>query len=393
MTSAFIIFAPKDRAIAMQLAAGLKQKGVESVWDSSLSALWWWEKYISLGALHEKLRWKQLDDSDGAIIIWSENALKSSLVVSQATNAMLADKLVQVKLDNFNNSNVPRPFKILPTNGLNDLDQTVKTLKNLRTTPLWSVILNRLIILFGLIGIVYTLLSSLQWFTYNTSLGWVLANLSYYKDETFNFLKLGDKAGFFLQLYESFLLYLFIIFSTAGIRIFQTHSVFSTVISLYRGTQLIFLFCFPIYATVVTFFLVTKLQEDIIYSLAVIFVWCLLYVLCVELTSTCKKLTAHTHKAFYDFAAITFLMFLYAVVLMGNEFKYGYIWHDLRDEDGKFVYSLENYGKVFILFFWYGCLLQASYFIFSQIPQKDLGRRLIYVIIAITFSTIVTLSF
>ena len=84
----FISYAREDRRVAGHLAAALQADGLGV----------WWDREILGGAAFAEVIETELNRADVAIVLWSEDAVRSSFVRDEAARALMDDKLLPVRI-------------------------------------------------------------------------------------------------------------------------------------------------------------------------------------------------------------------------------------------------------------------------------------------------------
>lgn len=107
MSDVFLSYASATRPLAARIAARVEALGYSVWWDSALLAHDSWGPTIE----------RELDAARCVLVIWSEEAKASRWVRAEATRALDANKLVQVRLDD---TMPPLPFDQIQAVGLGD---------------------------------------------------------------------------------------------------------------------------------------------------------------------------------------------------------------------------------------------------------------------------------
>jgi hypothetical protein len=97
MADVFVSYSRRNAPSAENLVEGLKASGFAP----------WWDRLIPVGSLYQDVITQELDAAKCAVVAWSKPALKSLYVRAEATLAVDAQKIVQLRLDD---ARPPYPF-------------------------------------------------------------------------------------------------------------------------------------------------------------------------------------------------------------------------------------------------------------------------------------------
>jgi tetratricopeptide (TPR) repeat protein len=85
----FVSYAREDRPTASNLAAALQARGISV----------WWDREILGGTEFSAVIEQELNRARVALVLWSENAVRSSFVRDESARALAADKLLPVRIE------------------------------------------------------------------------------------------------------------------------------------------------------------------------------------------------------------------------------------------------------------------------------------------------------
>ncbi|MEL6664002.1 MAG: toll/interleukin-1 receptor domain-containing protein, partial [Pseudomonadota bacterium] len=102
MADVFISYASPDRGRAEKLAHALSKRGISV----------WWDRELAAGDDFEAVIDRELAAARLVIVVWSEHAVVSPWVRSEAAEGLKQNKLLPVRLDD---ARIPRPFDQLHT--------------------------------------------------------------------------------------------------------------------------------------------------------------------------------------------------------------------------------------------------------------------------------------
>jgi hypothetical protein len=125
MADIFISYSKKDAQLTKDLARDLEAAGYTTWWDTSLLP----------GDKFPKEIERQIDSAWAAIVIWTENAVTSEWVQSEATQANSQDKLITVRNATVDVSKIPHPFKNRHTSLVTDRAKIFEALGRKQIAP------------------------------------------------------------------------------------------------------------------------------------------------------------------------------------------------------------------------------------------------------------------
>src|SRR5262245_40428172 len=100
MADVFISYTKPYIQLTRDLAADLEAKGLTVWWDTELLA----------GESFRRRIIQELRDCKAAIVIWAPQSVDSDYVISEAERARKAGKLIQIRSEEVELSQVPPPF-------------------------------------------------------------------------------------------------------------------------------------------------------------------------------------------------------------------------------------------------------------------------------------------
>jgi hypothetical protein len=96
----FLSYARPDKALILQLAATLEERGCTC----------WFDHFIAGGARFRDTINARLDSARAVVVLWSEHSIKSDWVLYEADRAHKAGKLIPLRLPSLSLDQVPPPF-------------------------------------------------------------------------------------------------------------------------------------------------------------------------------------------------------------------------------------------------------------------------------------------
>ena len=125
MADIFISYAQTDRGIAKQLASSLIARGYQVWWDAEL---------VGSDDFRDVI-FDELTLAKAAIVIWSENSVRSKFVRDEAGRADTKNKLIATCVAGFDMESLPMGFGGRHCQPVDELDQTLKALARLGVLP------------------------------------------------------------------------------------------------------------------------------------------------------------------------------------------------------------------------------------------------------------------
>jgi TIR domain len=161
MADVFISYSKADRLLVEQLAAYLESEGWSVWWDRSLTAGETWRDEIA----------RELAKARVALVVWTQDSIKSDFVRAEAGRAKADAKLIPVKAAGVEYRDIPLPFGEMHTEPLENrelvraaiLTQLAKP--QVVATGIWAAtasIRYAVLTWIGIIGLMITLFSNLR---------------------------------------------------------------------------------------------------------------------------------------------------------------------------------------------------------------------------------------
>ncbi len=125
MSDIFISYSKRDRAYAQELAALLQDIGYTVWWDTEL---------VADSAFRETI-YKQIEEAQVVIVIWSASAAKSDFVIDEADAGRRANKLVSLRLPGFKPDAIPLGFRNAHVEVLDQPDRIIAALQDRGANP------------------------------------------------------------------------------------------------------------------------------------------------------------------------------------------------------------------------------------------------------------------
>ena len=375
MADVFIIASKKDRSEVVKLSKYLNNRGVNTIWDDSLSDIWWWEKYISLSTVYKNNQKKQMDDAEGSLVIWSEDSINNDNIRSQALHGLLDRKLISVRTSDIRESSIPKPFAGMDVYQLEESDKISNAFRQLIKPPLWKIISDNILIIMGL------LLSCLL--LVNCLLSICVHSIDLVRlTDIFPNYSLSTDTQYVTGL---FLIYMFLLLGIGGKRLFQANYVFHNVIAFPIATHFGLLLVFPVISVLLVRYILTSSSIALEYLIIAGVLWCALFVFCVELIISCHKVISESRfSRAYDVFIFICIVAIYSITLLAYEKEYKVFQNILLQKDNASITNLEQMSSLMIIVFLLTSLLMATYFLLTQISQRKVFSRLITVIVGTT---------
>ena len=158
MADIFISYSKADQAEARLLAAFLEAEGYDVWWDTSLLS----------GDKYRKVIMEELAKARAAIVIWTENSVKSDWVMSEAGRAHADQKLIPVKARGLEYKNIPPPLDNQYIENLDARENILAAVQwqlakpQAQSAPMWKKARFELLSWFGIVGATITLVSNLS---------------------------------------------------------------------------------------------------------------------------------------------------------------------------------------------------------------------------------------
>lgn len=125
MSDIFISYDKDNRDLATSIARNLEGYGLSV----------WWDRHLSIGATFTKVIGQKLEDAKAVIVIWTPQSIDSQWVYAEADHAARCNKLVPLRIDEVAPSAIPKPFNLMQTGLVGDIEAVLEALSGLGLKP------------------------------------------------------------------------------------------------------------------------------------------------------------------------------------------------------------------------------------------------------------------